>query len=78
VDSPDKSKALSKYFDLKLAVIEVKDGENQEEAWHRFLTLNPGFANSHIKIFHYPAKNLLEQRKAELKLLPAKPQGGKI
>lgn len=66
----EKNTALGKYLETKLAVIEVKDGETQEEAWRRYLTHNPGCANTHIKIFHYPPKTL-DKPQPDLKLLPA-------
>ncbi len=69
----EKITALSKYFEAKLAVIEVNEGETQEEAWRRYLTHNPGYANTHIKIFHYPAKTSLSKAKADLTALPAEP-----
>lgn len=52
----EKTTALSKYFEAKLAVIEVNAGETQEEAWRRHLTLNPESAQAHIRIFHYSPK----------------------
>ena len=67
----EKTTGLSKYFETKLAVIEVNDGETQEEAWRRYLTLNPGYADTHIKIFHYPAKTTLSKATADLTALPA-------
>lgn len=74
----EKPDGLGKYFETKLAVIEVNDGETQEEAWRRYLSLNPGLANSRIRIFHYPAKKPLEKAKTDLKALPSKPQGEKM
>jgi hypothetical protein len=74
----EKPTGLSKYFDTKLAVIEVHEGETQEEAWRRYLTRNPEYANTHIKIFHYPVKKPPEKPKADLKLLPSKQQAEKI
>ena len=46
---------LTRLFQTDLAVIEVKAGESQEEAWKRHLATNPAIARAHIKIFHYPA-----------------------
>jgi hypothetical protein len=57
----EKPTALTKYFETKLAVIEVKDGETQEEAWQRYLLTNPGNCNAHIKIFHYPEQSVPEK-----------------
>ena len=74
----DKHKELSKFLETKLVVIEVHDGETQEEAWHRHLTLHPECANTHIKIFHYPAKKTLDQAQGDLRLAPVKPSGGKF
>jgi hypothetical protein len=71
----DKSTALTRYFQTKLAVIEVKEGETQEEAWRRYLTTNPEYANSHIKIFHYPADRSPARAKTDLKVRPFRPQG---
>jgi hypothetical protein len=73
VSRSDKPTAVSKYLETKLAVIEVHDGETQEEAWRRYLILHPECANTHIKIFHYPAKKTLDQTQRDLRLLPSKP-----
>lgn len=73
----EKPTMVTKYFGTKLAVIEVNDGETQEEAWRRYLTLNPGGADTHIKIFHFPPQKPLEKTKADPKLLPFTPQGEK-
>lgn len=54
--SPEKPTALTRYPQTNWAVIEVNDGETEEEAWRRYLATNPGCANTHIKIFNYPAK----------------------
>ena len=65
----EKPTALTKYFETKLAVIEVKEGETEEEAWRRYLATHPGYANTHIKIFHYPAKVSLSKAKGRLEVL---------
>jgi len=67
----EKNTGLGKYLETKLAVIEVKEGETQEEAWRRYLTLNPGSANTHIKIFHYTVKKPPDKPQPDLKLLTA-------
>ena len=74
----EKSTALSKYFEAKLAVIEVNEGETQEEALRRYLTANPEYANSHIKVFHYPPRNPLKRAKEDENVLPFKHQEKKI
>jgi hypothetical protein len=35
-------------------VVEVVNGESQEEAWRRYLTHHPESIGVRIKIFHYP------------------------
>jgi glutamine amidotransferase-like uncharacterized protein len=47
--------ALTRYFQMDVAVIEVKNGETQEQAWQRHLAAYPGTSRSAIKVFHYPA-----------------------
>ncbi len=61
----EKPTALISTFQKKLAVIEVNDGETQEEAWCRFLITNPKYAKVPIRIFHYPAKDSLNKRKGQ-------------
>lgn len=61
-----KSTALTKYFQTKLAVVEVGEGESQEEAWQRYLTLHPEYSDTHIKVFHYPAKDPPDKKKGRL------------
>ncbi len=46
--------AVAQYFKTNLAVVEVRKGESQEEAWHRYLADNPESVGARIKIFHYP------------------------
>jgi hypothetical protein len=42
-----------KYLNIKLAVVEVRNGESQEEAWRRHLTDHPEDSSVRIKIFNY-------------------------
>jgi hypothetical protein len=51
-DSEDQP-VLAKYLSIKLAVVEVRNGENQEEAWRRHLSDHPESASVHIKIFNH-------------------------
>lgn len=74
----ENSTELGKYFETKLAVIEMNDGETEEEAWHRYLTLHPEYANTHIKIFHYPVQKSLDKAKATQILPSPKQRGEKI
>ncbi len=48
--------AIMKYFQTNLAVVEVQHGENQEDAWRRYLADNPEADRAHVKIFHYPGQ----------------------
>lgn len=73
----EKPTALTKYFETKLAVIEVNDGETEEEAWRRYLATHPGYANTHIKIFHYPAKVCPGKAKGHAEILQFRQGYGK-
>jgi hypothetical protein len=53
--------AMRQYFRAKLAVVEVKNGETQEDAWRRYLAENPNSAGAHVKIFHYPEPSPLKR-----------------
>jgi hypothetical protein len=64
VGGMEKSTALTKYFEPRLAVIIVNEGETEEEAWRRYLAIHPGYANARIKIFHYPGKVSLNKIKS--------------
>ena len=44
----------AQYPNIDLAVVEVYNGESQEEAWHRYLTDHPEKVGVRIKIFHFP------------------------
>ena len=58
--------AIEKYFQTNLAVVEVQNGENQEEAWRRYLTDNPERAGAHVKIFHYPGVSPRKKENSEV------------
>lgn len=45
---------LMKYFDVRLAVVEVNAGETEEEAWMRHLEKHPEHRHVNIRIFHCP------------------------
>jgi hypothetical protein len=60
VCNSDQPTTMTRLFQTEPAVIEVKDGESQEEAWKRHLAANPAIASAHIKIFHYPAPRNLK------------------
>jgi|UniRef100_A0A7C3SJ18 hypothetical protein len=46
---------LMKYLDIRIAVIEVRVGESDEEAWNRHLKEYPEHRNVSVKIFHRPS-----------------------
>ena len=51
---PDNRSALARFFQNSSVVVEVLNGESQDDAWRRFLADNPDGAGARIKIFHYP------------------------
>jgi hypothetical protein len=55
-DGPKKS-ILDQDLKISVAVVEVHNGESQEEAWRRYLTHHPESLGGRIKIFHYPNLN---------------------
>jgi hypothetical protein len=38
---------------IKMAIIKVKKGESNQEAWIRHLTENPGDASATVKVFNH-------------------------
>lgn len=66
--NPQQPTTLTRLFQKDPAVIEVKDGESQEEAWKRHLAVNPAIALAHIKIFHYPAPKGMQTARGHLEL----------
>ena len=65
--SIDNNSAVTHYFQTKLAVVEVKNGETQDEAWLRYLAENPEQAGAHVKIFHYPEPSPLKKKKGDIR-----------
>ena len=63
---PNKS-AITQYFQTKLAVVEVRNGESQEDAWRRYLADNPDNAGAHVKIFQYPGPSPLKKQRAGIR-----------
>ena len=52
-DSEDQS-VLAQDLKINVAVVEVRKGESQEEAWRRYLADHPESVGVQVKIFHYP------------------------
>jgi hypothetical protein len=63
VRSSENESAITQYFQTKLVVVEVQNGESQEDAWRRYLAENPGSAGAHVKIFHYPEPSSLKKER---------------
>ncbi len=63
---PNES-VVAQYFQTKLAVVEVRNGESQEDAWRRYLAENPDQAGAHVKIFHYPEPSPLKKKSADIR-----------
>ena len=64
--SPENHSAIAKYFRTNLAVVEVKNGESQDDAWRRYLAENPEGAGAVVKIFHYPGPSPLKRGISEV------------
>jgi hypothetical protein len=62
VGSSENQSAITQYFKTKLVVVEMQNGETQEEAWGRHLAANPESSGAHVKIFHYPEPGPLKKR----------------
>jgi hypothetical protein len=62
--SANKS-ALAQYLKTNFAVVEVQNGESQEEAWRRYLAGNPESVGVRVKIFHYREPSNLSLGSAE-------------
>ncbi len=60
-DSEDQS-GLAHYLKMNVAVVEVRTGESQEEAWYRYLADHPESVGVRVKIFHYPSQVLANQK----------------
>ena len=64
VHCSENQSALAQYLRTNLAVVEVHNGESQEEAWRRYLADNPASVGANVKIFHYPKPSLLKSKRA--------------
>lgn len=51
---PKENVWLEKIFDIRLAIIEVRPGETEEEAWSRHLAEHPGDLHANIRVFNRP------------------------
>lgn len=47
-----ESEELKNYFDVSLAIIEVRPGETGEEAWNRHVKEYPEQSNAKVRIFN--------------------------
>jgi len=53
----EQHSVLAPYHRINLDVVEVRVGENREEAWRRYLAEHPEKITIDIKILHYPNPN---------------------
>ena len=49
---------LKKILNIRMVIIEVKPGENEEEAWCRHLNECPGDLYANIRVFNRPPREL--------------------
>lgn len=47
------SELLVNYFYYRLAIIQVRDGETNDAAWHRHLMETPDDISATIRVFNY-------------------------
>ena len=59
----DNKSAVAQYFKTNLAVVEVNNGESEEEAWRRYLADNPEAKMAQVKIFHYSEPDRRERKR---------------
>jgi hypothetical protein len=78
VCSVDNDSAVTQYFQTKLVVVEVRNGETREDAWARYLADNPDNAGAHVKIFHYPEPSPLKKQGEILATLPVQNRKEKL
>ena len=50
-------KNQSDFSSVRVAVVEIRNGESKEEAWCRYLAEHPESVEIRIKIFNYPNPN---------------------
>jgi hypothetical protein len=49
-------------LDMKIAVVQVRCGESNRDAWKRHLRKHPFDANAMIKVFNQPERNTARQQ----------------
>lgn len=55
---PKEKEWLNKILNIRMAIIEVRPGETEEEAWSRHLTECPQDLYANIRVFNRPPKGL--------------------
>ena len=70
--SSETRSAIAKYFQTDFVVVEMQNGETQEDAWRRYLANHPGDAGVHVKIFHYPEPSPLKKKKGSSQIQPSR------
>ncbi len=61
----ENQSALDQYLRSDLAVVEVRNGESQEETWRRYLADHPESVGARVRIFHYPGPAPLKNPRAD-------------
>jgi hypothetical protein len=61
VTSSKNHSVIARYFKTNLAVVEVRNGESQDDAWRRYLADHPDCAGVNVKIFHYEGPSPLKK-----------------
>ncbi len=75
VTDSNNNSVIARYFQTNLVVVEVMNGETQEEAWRRFVADNPEGAGASVKIFHFPEPRSLKKRNSEVLQLHRRENG---
>ena len=57
-DSEDQSRLAQ----INVAVVEVRQGESQKEAWRRYKADHPEGVGASVRIFHYPSQGSENQK----------------
>ena len=73
--SGTENSVIVRYFQTNLVVVEVLNGETQDDAWRRYLADNPKGAGATVKIFHYPEPRSLKKRNSEVLQLRRRENG---
>ncbi len=51
--SDERFPVLTRVFSTPLVIVQVKKGESQEQAWHRYVKEHPADRAATVKVFNY-------------------------